>query len=60
MPHVAGWLQQAAVALGVADPLAALGIELSAMDSQALAAALRNEHEAWGPTVKRVGITADA
>lgn len=58
--QAAALVQQAAAAPGIAEALAGLGIELAGMDTAQLAAAVRSEHQAWGPVVKRVGFTADS
>lgn len=58
--QAAALVRQATATPGLADTLAGMGIELAAMDTAELAAAMRSEHLAWGPLVKRLGFTADS
>jgi len=55
----------AAIKAGVESPdvvegIAALGLEPSVSTPAAIAEAVRREHEAWGPIVKRVGFTPES
>ena len=58
--RAAGALRAALTAPDVAEGLAPFGLEVAATSTAQLAKAVRDEHAAWAPVVKRVGFTHES